>query len=314
VALTVLFHHPACLAHETGLDHPESPDRLKSILRALTADEFKSLRREMAPLALEEDLLLAHSAQHLDRVKQCVPTHGLAFLDADTVVSPGSWDAALRAAGAVLAAVDQVLDNRARNAFCAVRPPGHHAESNGAMGFCLFNNIAIGALHARHRRGLSRVAVVDFDVHHGNGTQDIFYQDAGLFFASTHQWGAYPGTGAASERGIAGNIVNLPLAAGSGSAVWRAAMSQHLLPRLAAFAPELILVSAGFDAHKADPLADLDLETDDFYWGTAQICAVAERFCQGRVVSVLEGGYDLEALAASASAHLRALMADVAVG
>jgi acetoin utilization deacetylase AcuC-like enzyme len=223
-------------------------------------------------------------------------------------MSSGSADAALRAAGAVIAAVDAVMAGRLANAFCAVRPPGHHAERGTAMGFCLFNNIAIGALHARWAHGLRRIAVIDFDVHHGNGTQDVFFNDANLFYASTHQFPLYPGTGAATERGIAGNIVNLPLPPGADSVAFRLAMTKSILPALQSFEPEFILVSAGFDAHRSDPLGGLCLDESDFAWATSAICGVAAQHCCGRVVSALEGGYDLGALARSAAAHVRALM------
>jgi|SRR5579859_10394 len=314
--MTVLFSHSACLTHDTGPGHPECPDRLRAVLGALNAEEFKTLHREEAPLAEEAHFLLAHTVRHVDGVRQRIPASGLSAIDPDTVISPGSWEAARRAAGALVAAVDLVMAGRADNAFCAVRPPGHHAERTGAMGFCLFNNIAIGALHARAVHGAKKIAVVDFDVHHGNGTQDIFEQDPGLLFLSTHQWGAYPGTGSASEHGVANNIVNIPLPPGTGSEAWRAAMSGGLLPALRAFEPELILISAGFDAHMADPLAQMRLTTEDFAWGTEQICKVAREVCGGKVVSTLEGGYDLDALADSAAAHVRALMASgsVAVG
>ena len=312
--MTVLFTHPACLEHDTGPGHPERPDRLRAVLAALDAEEFKDLQRETAPLAEESHFLLAHTVRHVDGVRRRLPSSGLAALDPDTIVSPGSWEAARRATGAVVAAVDLVMAKRAPNAFCAVRPPGHHAERTGAMGFCLFNNIAIGALHARQVHQVERIAVVDFDVHHGNGTQDVFENDPHLFFASTHQAGIYPGTGMTAEHGIANNIVNVPLPAGTGSEAWRAAMSGSLLPALEAFSPELILISAGFDAHESDPLAGMRLTAEDFGWGTEQICKVAEQRCDGRVVSTLEGGYDLDALAESAAAHVRALMASVAVG
>jgi acetoin utilization deacetylase AcuC-like enzyme len=305
-----LLTHPACLDHDTGLYHPESIDRLRSVLAALETAEFAGLQRGSAPAASEDDLRLVHGARLIDRVRALAPAHGFSSLDPDTVMSPGSWQAALHAAGAVMAAVDAVMAGRATNAFCAVRPPGHHAEPDRAMGFCFFNNIAIGALHAKRRHGLKRIAVVDFDVHHGNGTQAAFAEDADLFFASTHQWGAYPGTGASHETGR-GNILNIPLPPMSGSQPWRQAMARQLLPRLEAFAPEMILISAGFDAHKADPLAQMRLETDDFGWGTRAICEVARKTCSGRVVSSLEGGYDLDALAESSAAHVRALLAAV---
>jgi acetoin utilization deacetylase AcuC-like enzyme len=233
---------------------------------------------------------------------------GFARSDPDTYMSPGSAEAASRAAGAVIAAVDGVMGGDFRNAFCAVRPPGHHAERARAMGFCLFNNVAVGALHARATHGLKRIAVVDFDVHHGNGTQDIFFDAPDLFYASTHQMPLYPGTGSPDERGIAGNVLNRPLRPGSGSVEFRAAYRDSVLPALEAFVPEFIFISAGFDAHRADPLANLALSEEDFGWVTAEICAIAARLCEGRVVSTLEGGYDLGALAASAAAHVRALI------
>jgi acetoin utilization deacetylase AcuC-like enzyme len=223
-------------------------------------------------------------------------------------MSFGSREAALRAAGAVVAAVDEVMSGRLRNAFCAVRPPGHHAEHATAMGFCLFNNVAVGALHAQVVYGLPRVAVIDFDVHHGNGTQDIFFRNPNLFYASTHQSPLYPGTGSVSERGVSGNILNVPLPPGAGGVEFRAAFETLILPTLRVFEPDLILISAGFDAHRADPLAQLRLDEEDFGWATRQICAVAAQSCLGRVVSALEGGYDLDALARSSAAHVRALM------
>jgi acetoin utilization deacetylase AcuC-like enzyme len=233
---------------------------------------------------------------------------GYARIDADTFMSAGSAQAAMHAAGAAITAVDGVMAGEFRNAFCAVRPPGHHAERDSAMGFCLFNNIAVGALHARIRHGLTRIAVVDFDVHHGNGTQDIAFDDPDFFYASSHQMPLYPGTGSPSERGVAGNIVNRPLPSGSGSAEFRTSWRDHILPALEAFAPGFVFISAGFDAHRADPLANLNLVEDDFAWVTAEICAVAQGVCAGRVVSALEGGYELDALAASAVAHVRALI------
>ena len=312
--MTVLFTHPDCLEHDTAPGHPERSDRLRAILEALQAEEFNGLHREEAPQASEAMLLRVHSTEHVELVRRSIPQNGWSALDPDTVVSPGSWLAALRAAGAMASAVDRVLSGRATNAFCAVRPPGHHARPTGPMGFCLFNNIAIGAMQARHVHGVKRIAVVDFDVHHGNGTQESFQNDPDLFFASTHQAGAYPGTGWARDKGVADNILNLPLHAGSGSQIWRAMMSEHLLPKLREFAPELILISAGFDAHQDDPLAQLNLRSDDFFWGTGEICKVAAACCEGRVVSTLEGGYDLPALASCTAAHVRALMAGVAEG
>jgi acetoin utilization deacetylase AcuC-like enzyme len=306
---TVLYTHPACLDHDTGDYHPECADRLRAVLQALEGEEFATLHRESAPLATNEQIRLVHSQDHIDSLRARVPAAGeQAHLDPDTVISAGSWEAALRAAGAVIAAVDEVAAATCRNAFCAVRPPGHHAERASAMGFCLFNNVAIGARHAQHAHGLRRVAVIDFDVHHGNGTQDAFFADPDLFYASTHQSPCYPGSGLVEETGCAGNIVNVPLPPGTTSAAWRQAMTSRVLPRLAEFKPDLVLVSAGFDAHASDPLAELQLTTDDFGWVTHQLCTLAGQLCRDRLVSVLEGGYDLRALARSSAAHVRALM------
>ena len=292
---TALFTHPACLGHAPGPWHPERPERLRAVLAALEGEAFAPLLREAAPEATRDQLALAHPPAYIDAILDIHPPAGeTVALDADTLMSEGSAAAALRAAGGAIAAVDAVMDGWARTAFAAVRPPGHHAEPGRPMGFCLFNNVAIAALWARARWGLKRVAVVDFDVHHGNGTQAIFGPDADLFYASSHQSPCYPGTGLAREHGVAGNVVNAPLAPGSDGAAFRAAWSGTILPALAAFAPELLIVSAGFDAHKADPLAELRLETADFAWITQELLTLAG----GRLVSVLEGGYDLDALAA----------------
>ena len=305
---TLLLTHEACLAHDPGPHHPESPARLKAVLAALAAPAFATLMRRDAPRASLEQIALVHPGDFATRMLAAVPKQGYAAIDADTVLSPGSGEAALRAAGACIAAVDAVMKGEAQNAFCAVRPPGHHAEPHHAMGFCLFNNVAVAALHAQSTHNLDRIAVVDFDVHHGNGTQDIFWDQPQLFYASTHQMPLYPGTGDASERGATGNILNRPLAPGSGSAEFRDACKDEILPALERFAPNFIFISAGFDGHRADPLANLNLTAEDFLWVTKEVCSVAERVCSGRVVSMLEGGYDLEALAASAAAHVRALM------
>ncbi|RMD63087.1 MAG: histone deacetylase family protein, partial [Alphaproteobacteria bacterium] len=282
--------------------------RLDAVLKALDGPDFAALERRQAPCATRAQLALVHPESYIDAVLATIPEAGYAALDMDTTVSPGSGEAALRAAGAVIAAVDAVFDGTADTAFCAVRPPGHHAEPRRAMGFCLFNNVAVAALHARTVHGARRVAVVDFDVHHGNGTQAAFWDDADLFYASTHQMPLYPGTGSAEERGAHDNIVNVPLPPGAGGPEFRRAMSDLVLPRLRTFVPDLILVSAGFDAHADDPLAGLQLHEDDYVWVTTEILAVARQSCAGRVVSALEGGYDLGALGRSAAAHVRALM------
>ncbi len=303
-----LFTHPSALGHDTGEDHPECPDRVRSVLRALEAPEFADLLREQAPAAPVEALLAAHGAAHVeDILGRQVPDGKLIYLDADTVLSPGSVTAALHAAGGACAAVDAVMEGWARTAFVVMRPPGHHAERDRPMGFCLFNNAAVAAFHAREKWSLRRIAVLDFDVHHGNGTQDIFWSDRDLFYASSHQHPCYPGTGMAHERGVAENILNMPLAPGSGSDTFRASWL-NALPALTAFRPELLIISAGFDAHAADPLAQLRLREADFFWITEQLVAFAAAHCRGRVVSLLEGGYDLDALASSAAAHVRALM------
>ncbi len=307
--MTLLIGHPSFLEHDTGDFHPERPDRLRAVTAALADEEFSGLTRLVAPTATIEQLTRVHPQNYVDAILGIRPPEGeLVHVDGDTVMSAGSANAARHAAGAVIAAVDGVLKGRARTAFAAVRPPGHHATPDVPGGFCLFNNVAIGAMHARAAFGLRRVALIDFDVHHGQGTQAVVEPDPDLFYASTHQYPLYPGTGSARERGIAGNVVNVPLPAGSGSAAFRAAWSDRLLPALDNFAPELIIVSAGFDAHRRDPLAQLDVETEDFVWLTEELLSIAGRHAGGRLVSVLEGGYDLAALAESVAAHVRALM------
>ncbi len=306
---TALITHAACLEHDTGPGHPERIARLKSVLQAMAAAEFAALKHEEAPRARVGDLELMHDPDYVAAFFDAVPSEGHEALDGDTVISPGSGEACLRAAGAVLRGVDMVMAGEVKNAFCAVRPPGHHAEPDHAMGFCIFNNVAIGAAHARKQHGLKRVAVVDFDVHHGNGTQDMFAKNAETFYASCHQSPLYPGTGSPRETGIAHNIVNVEMAPGASGAEFRHAMETTILPALEKFAPELVFISAGFDAHKDDPLAGLHYASEDFFWATAAICAIAEKVCGGRVVTTLEGGYDLSALADSAAAHVRALMA-----
>ena len=305
---TALFTHPDCLLHDNGPGHPEQPDRLRAVLSALEHPDFVPLLREQAPLATREQLERMHPARYVDAILSVRPAPGAHVqLDADTAMNHGSAEAARRSAGAACAAVDAVMEGWAHNAFAAVRPPGHHAEPSQAMGFCFFSNAAIAAAHARARWGLARVAVCDFDVHHGNGTQACFERDGTLFLASSHQHPCYPGTGMAHERGV-GNIVNMPLPPGTAGPAFLQAWDRVAIPALEAFGPELIIVSAGFDSHRADPLAEMRLETADFTAVTTRLMDAADRLCRGRLVSVLEGGYDLRALAASAAAHVRALM------
>ena len=306
---TALITHPACLEHDTGPFHPETAERLRAVLTALEAPEFSDLLRELAPMATVEQLSRVHPRSYVEGILSIQPDLGEPIeLDGDTVMSQGSAEAAARAAGGACMAVDAVMEGWARAAFAAVRPPGHHADPNRPMGFCLFNNAAVAAMHARVRWGVQRVAVVDFDVHHGNGTQAMFAADPDLFYGSSHQSPCYPGTGASWETGVAGNIVNAPLQPRDGSTAFRAAWSNIILPALDAFAPGLLIISAGFDGHVADPLAQLRLETADYAWITQQLDAVAEKHCGSRLVSVLEGGYDLNSLAVSAAAHVRGLM------
>jgi len=310
---TLLLTHPSFLEHDTGLGHPERPDRMRAIDKALAHDSFNDLKREAAPLRddVEAAIGLAHPASYLAWVKSQRPSPGgePVRLDPDTVLSATSWEPALRAVSAGLVAVDRVMDKASgiANVFCQVRPCGHHAEAERAMGFCLFNNIAIAALYARNTYGLERVAVVDFDVHHGNGTQAIFWSDKNLLFASTHQMPLYPGTGATNETGV-GNIFNAPLRPGDGGDLFKEAFAARIEPALRTFAPELVLISAGFDAHKDDPLANLRLIEPDFAWATSKIADIAATYAGGRLVSMLEGGYNLTALARSVSAHVKTLM------
>lgn len=304
----LLYTHRACLQHDPGPHHPECPDRLRAVLRALETEEFSGLLRDEAPQATVDQLTRVHPARYVEAILGIRPEpDDSVALDADTVMNWASAEAALRAAGAAVAGVDAVCRGEVRHVFCATRPPGHHAEPARAMGFCFFANAAIAARHAQAAHCLRRVAVVDFDVHHGNGTQACVEADPTLFFASSHQSPCYPGTGAPEERGV-GNVFNATLPPGADGAAFRAVWRDGLLPTLAAFGPELVIISAGFDAHARDPLAQLRLREADFAWLTTEICHVAERHCGGRLVSLLEGGYDLDALASSVAAHVRALM------
>jgi acetoin utilization deacetylase AcuC-like enzyme len=304
---TRLYTHPIYLEHITPPGHPERPDRLKAIARVLENDGFAALDRKEAPRADVSAVRLAHPADYIERIESAVPETGIVRIDADTSMSPKSFEAALTAVGAAIAAVDDVYSGAADNIFAAVRPPGHHAERETAMGFCLFNNVAIAARHAQKAHGAEKVAIVDWDVHHGNGTQDIFWSDPSVLYASTHQMPLYPGTGAANETG-AGNIVNAPLSPGSGGELFREAFNSRVLPAIDRFRPDLIVISAGFDAHHRDPLAEINLVEDDFDWATGQLMERAGRFAGGRLVSLLEGGYDLQGLAFSVAAHVGRMM------
>jgi len=300
----LVFTHEDCAQHVTPPGHPESVDRLLAVNRALA--QLPVVRAE-APLAEDAEILRCHPAAYLAKVRRAVPAEGWVALDGDTILSPGSLTAALRAVGGITAAVDAVMAGQERTAFIAARPPGHHAETATAMGFCLFGTVAIAAKRLLDHHGLTRVAIVDFDVHHGNGTQDLLWDEPRILFASTHQMPLYPGTGSAQERGAHGQILNRPLRPGTGSAAMRTAYETHILPALDAYAPEFLLISAGFDAHESDPLASLNWQTEDYAWLTRRLCDIADRHAHGRIVSTLEGGYDLAALQASVAAHVGVL-------
>lgn len=306
---TIIYSSDACLEHRPGPSHPESPERLTAVRRALKAPEFKDIPWREAPLGTNEQLLLIHTAEYVDRVERMSPSSGYVPLDGgDTVMSPGSWDAVMSCVGAACAGVDAVVNKEADNVFCATRPCGHHAESDRAMGFCIFNQAAIAAAYAHEKHKLPRVAVIDFDVHHGNGTQNSFYYKPELFYASCHQSPFYPGSGSKFETGGSHNVVNVPLSRGCNSETLRSRMEAEMFPPLRRFNPSLIIISAGFDAHQKDPLGGLNFTDDDYYWMTKELMKIADETCEGRVVSILEGGYSLAALGTAVPAHVRALM------
>jgi acetoin utilization deacetylase AcuC-like enzyme len=307
--ITLLYTHESSLGHHTPPGHPERPDRIRAIEEVLRNGDFSALKRETAERVDPEAVKRVHPAAYIDAIHAAVPPEGkLSRIDADTSLSHGSWEPILRAAGGATHAVDQVMGGHAHNAFVAMRPPGHHAETATAMGFCFFNNAAIAVRHAQAKHGAERVAIVDFDVHHGNGSQEIFWSDASVMYCSTHEMPLYPGTGARGERGVHDNIVNAPLSAGNGGREFREAFEMAILPRLDAFQPDLIVISAGFDAHMRDPLANLNLLEADYAWVTKKVMGIADQHAKGRIVSMLEGGYDLEGLAKSVAAHVGALM------
>jgi acetoin utilization deacetylase AcuC-like enzyme len=305
---TLLLSHPACLDHATPAGHPERADRLRAVKEVLSEERFNALVRREAPQGSLDLVTLCHNEDYVTALRHVAPDQGLVYLDGDTSMSPGTWEAVMRGVGGAVAATEAVMNGEHSNAFVAVRPPGHHAETARPMGFCFFDNAAIAARHAQRKYGIARAAIVDFDVHHGNGTQEIFWSDKSVMYCSTHQMPLFPGTGATGERGEHDTIVNAPLASEDGGAEFRAAFERRILPHLEKFAPELLIISAGFDAHYRDPLASLNLKAEDFRWVTRKLMDLADRSAGGRIVSVLEGGYDLQGLKESVAAHVTALM------
>ncbi|MCX7319029.1 MAG: histone deacetylase family protein [Hyphomicrobiales bacterium] len=305
---TLLLSHQASLDHLTPPGHPERPERMRAVAQALGDPRFDALVRADAPLGSLDHVSLCHDSHYIEELRHIAPTSGLAYIDGDTSLSPGTWEAVMRGVGGAIVATDAVMKGEHTNAFVATRPPGHHAESNKAMGFCFFDQAAIAARYAQRTYGIGRAAVVDFDVHHGNGTQEIFWADKSVMYCSTHQMPLFPGTGATQERGEHGTVVNAPMRDGDGGAKFRAAFENLILPQLQTFSPELIIISAGFDAHRRDPLASLELDASDFGWVTRRLLDLADQTAGGRVVSVLEGGYDLQGLQESVAAHVTELM------
>ncbi|MCK1545151.1 histone deacetylase family protein [Bradyrhizobium sp. 147] len=305
---TLLLSHKACLDHVTPPGHPERPDRLRAVEEALSHERFQFLVRDQAPEGDLDLVTLCHNEHYVTELRHIAPTSGQVYIDGDTSMSPGTWEAVMRGVGGAVAATEAVMTGQHRNAFVAVRPPGHHAEIGKPMGFCFFDNVAIAARHAQRKYGIKRAAIVDFDVHHGNGTQDIFWSDPTVMYCSTHQMPLFPGTGAKSERGDHDTIVNAPLASEDGGPEFRSAFEHLILPQLEKFSPELLIISAGFDAHYRDPLASLNLRAEDYSWVTRKLMDLADKTAGGRIVSVLEGGYDLQGLKESVTAHVGALM------
>ncbi|WP_432448242.1 histone deacetylase family protein [Aliiroseovarius marinus] len=305
---TLLYTHAVCHDHITPPGHPEQVARLEAINATLSGTAFQDLIRRDPPIGSLDDVRLGHSRAYFERIENAQPVEGLAQLDGDTFMAPGSFEAALRAIGGNIDAIDQVMSGQAQNAFVACRPPGHHAEKANPMGFCLFSTVAIAAIHAANAHGLERIAVLDFDVHHGNGTQDVLWHESRVRFVSSHQMPLYPGSGGIHQKGAFGQVINIPLEEATGGEVMREAWEKVLSEELEPYAPQLVLVSAGFDAHTRDPLANLNWETEDFAWLAHRICDLADKCCDGRVVSSLEGGYDLQALGDSVGAYIGVMM------